>query len=452
MTQNDPTREDLVKEVERLRARLAEWERGETERKRGEEERKILSRVVEQTADAVVITNPAGEIQYVNPAFEKQTGFRREEAIGRTPRIVKSGKQGEAFYEQLWKTISAGQVFRGVLINQRKDGSLYYEEKTITPLKSGDGTITHYLSTGKDITPRMRAEEERNRLVAILEATTDLVAMTTLDGKVVYINAAGRKMLGLEADKTLAGTNLHQLTPEWARILIWGEGIQSALRHGSWSGETAFLDRLGREIPVSQVILAHRTPPGEIEFLSTIARDISHRKAQTATLEYLATHDALTDLPNRTLFFDRLHHTLLAAQREKKTFGLLIADLDRFKEINDSLGHHIGDIVLHEVGTRLRKALRESDTVARIGGDEFAVILPDVNLEGGRSAIRKILKAMEVPFAPERLSLPVHASIGMVLFPDHGNESGLLMRRADQTMYRAKQAGTGYGIYQPGTE
>jgi diguanylate cyclase (GGDEF)-like protein/PAS domain S-box-containing protein len=430
-----------------LRRRLSL--RMETGRKKEEEKSRILSSVVEQTDDSVLITDREGVIEYVNPAFEKRTGFSKEEALGQTPRIVKSGEQGATFYQQLWETISTGRVFRGVLINRRKDGSLYYEEKTITPLKDGNGTITHYVSTGKDITPRMRAEEEHKRLVAILEVTTDLVAITDVDGKMVYLNGAGREMLGIDPEESFSQFKLTDRVPEWARTLLIGEAIPAAIRSGSWSGETAFNDRLGREIPVSQVILAHPSPTGEVEFLSTIARDISYRKAQTAGLEYLATHDNLTNLPNRTLFFDRLNHTLLAAQRVKESFGLLIVDLDRFKEINDTLGHQIGDLILQEVGLRLKEALRESDTVARIGGDEFAVILPGIKLGGGISAVQKILKALEAPFAPDKLSLSVRASIGIALFPEHGQEAGVLMRCADRAMYQAKQAQSGYQIYQP---
>ncbi|TAK09207.1 MAG: diguanylate cyclase [Candidatus Manganitrophaceae bacterium] len=452
MTENDPTKEELLREVERLRTRLTELERVGAGRSREEEERKILSGVVEQTDDSVVITNRAGVIEYVNSAFERRTGFSREEALGRNPRIVKSGKQEAGFYEQLWKTISAGEVFRGVLINQRKDGSLYYEEKTITPLKNEAGVITHYVSTGKDITSRMEAEEERKRLVEILEATTDLVAIADVDGKMVYINGAGRKIFGIGPGDDFAKRNLREVTPEWARVLIWGEGIPSAIRNGSWSGETAFIDSLGQELPVSQVILAHRSQTGEVAFLSTIARDISYRKAQLAGLEYLAMHDPLTDLPNRTLFFDRLNYTLLAAQRVKESFGLLIVDVDRFKEINDALGHHIGDMILQEVGLRLREALRESDTVARIGGDEFAIILPGVKLEGVLSAVRKILKKFESPFNPEKHSLAVSASVGIALFPEQGQQPERLMRFADQAMYQAKKARSGYHVYQPGKE
>ncbi|WDT79380.1 MAG: GGDEF domain-containing protein [Candidatus Manganitrophus sp.] len=124
----------------------------------------------------------------------------------------------------------------------------------------------------------------------------------------------------------------------------------------------------------------------------------------------------------------------------------MIIDLDRFKEINDSLGHPAGDAVLQEVGVRLKRALRDSDTVARIGGDEFAVILPNVNREGGRAAIRKILTALKEPFVLDGGSLFVCASVGMVLFPEHGKEALALIRRADEAMYRAKQSGSGYEI------
>lgn len=448
----DSKKEHLPKKTERIR-NISQTQQGKNVTKwRGEDEGKILSSVVEQTDDSVVITDPEGRIEYVNPAFEQQTGFSKEEAIGKTPRLVKSGKQDAAFYNRLWNTIRAGKVFRGVLVNRRKDGSVYYEEKTITPLLNADGAIVHYVSTGKDITPRMRSEEERRRLVAILEQTTDIVAVTDSEGGIVYLNGTGRKLLGVPPLDRSSAMKLSDVVPEWSRTVLMGEAIPSAIRDGSWSGETAFIDHSGREIPVSHVMLAHRTSEGEVEFLSTIARDISARKLQTAALEHLATHDPLTNLPNRTLFFDRLNYTLLTAQREKESFGLLIVDIDRFKEINDSFGHQVGDAVLQEVGRRLQEALRDSDTVARIGGDEFAVILPNVNLNGGLSAIRKILGALEGPILSNQGPLPVRASIGMTLFPDQGNEALTLIRLADEAMYRAKQSGSGYEVARPDHE
>lgn len=141
-----------------------------------------------------------------------------------------------------------------------------------------------------------------------------------------------------------------------------------------------------------------------------------------------------------------MNYTLLAAQREKGTFVLFILNLDRFKEINDRLGHQIGDVVLKEVGVRFKHELRGSDTVARIGGDEFAVILPNVGLAGGRLAATKILKALEDPIQTDRVSLFTQASIGIVLFPDHGGDVETLLRRADRAMYAAKRSGAGYAV------
>lgn len=404
--------------------------------------------LVEQMEESVIITDSNGMIEYVNPAFETMTGYRREDALGRTPRIIKSGRQGEEFYKHLWKTISSGHVFRGVLMNRRKDGSLYYEQKTITPLKDDRGRIIQYGSTGRDITDQIRADEERARLVTILEATTDLVAITTLQGRVRYMNRAGERMLGLAEKIDPSKINLPDFAPEWARTRLRDEGIPAAIRKGVWSGETAFIDRSGRELPVSQVILAHRAPTGEVEYLSTIARDISDRRAQIVALEYQSTHDPLTGLPNRTLFFDRLNYALVAARREREPFALLFVDLNRFKETNDTLGHHIGDLLLQQVGWRLRGTLRLSDTVARMGGDEFALILPTVGTEGGILTARKILEAVDLPFLLEGVSLSAGASIGIAIYPDHGTDAGILMDRADRAMYAAKENGRGYAVYQ----
>lgn len=124
----------------------------------------MLAGAVEQTADSVVITDSSGNIEYVNPAFESTSGYRRDEVLGRTPRIVKSGVHDESFYKTMWETILGGQVFRAIITNRRKDGSLYYEEKTITPMRDAEGRITHFVSTGKNVTERVKTEEKLNYL------------------------------------------------------------------------------------------------------------------------------------------------------------------------------------------------------------------------------------------------------------------------------------------------
>ena len=166
-------------------------------------------------------------------------------------------------------------------------------------------------------------------------------------------------------------------------------------------------------------------------------------------LERTAFTDLLTQLPNRNRLQDRLEEAIAAAQREVKSFALLMMDLDRFKEINNTLGHHVGDALLQQVAMRLRAKLRESDTIARMGGDEFAVLLPTVTRKQAEMAARMLLQALQTPFTIETHQLDVRTSMGVALYPDHGVDAQTLIQRADVAMYGAKQAGTGFMLYDP---
>lgn len=290
-----------------------------TGRMQAEAQMRKLSSAIEQTADLVLITNRDGVIEYVNPAFVQVTGFRADEAVGCTPRLIKSGNQGTAFYRKMWETILAGTVYRDVIINRRKDGSLYYEEKTITPLKDGDGHITNFVSTGKDVTERMQAQER---------------------------------------------------------------------------------------------------------------------------LEYMAQHDTLTALPNRALLLDRLNQSVARARWHRRRVAVLFIDVDRFKTINDTLGHEAGDRLLQQLGERFGACVREGDTVARFGGDEFVILLGDLASDQDVVAVaQKILEALHAPFDIEGQSLYVTASIGISLFPSDGEDSSALLKNSDIAMYRAKELG-----------
>ena len=175
---------------------------------------------------------------------------------------------------------------------------------------------------------------------------------------------------------------------------------------------------------------------------------IRNANKQADLLQHQAMFDNLTNLPNRVLFSDRLQQTALIARREKRAFGLFAMDLDRFKEINDTLGHHIGDRVLQHVAACTRSCLRESDTVARMGGDEFTILLATVSGQEGAIAVtKKILKAIGKPFMIAGRNLEIGASIGIVLFPQHGDDPDMLLRQADAAMYTAKQAQSGYRVY-----
>jgi diguanylate cyclase (GGDEF)-like protein len=167
---------------------------------------------------------------------------------------------------------------------------------------------------------------------------------------------------------------------------------------------------------------------------------------------YLALHDPLTGLPNRALFQDRLEQGLLSAQRSSSHLGLLIMDLDRFKEINDTFGHYYGDLLLQTMAARLRTRLRTSDTIARLGGDEFALVLPEADTEGACRVARSIQQVFLEPVSIEDRSLDLRVSIGIAVYPHHGDDATALFRHADVAMYVAKQDGAGYAVYDPGRD
>ena len=219
----------------------------------------------------------------------------------------------------------------------------------------------------------------------------------------------------------------------------------------SGAHETMGKRKNGSLFPLESVVSSMQVGSRHL-FIATL-RDISERKAQTDALEYQALHDALTGLPNRSLFGDRLRQALLAARRNQKMFGVLLLDLDRFKDINDSLGHDRGDSLLQEVTARLRGVLRATDTIARLGGDEFAVLTTDAkHPEDVVSTAKKILASLEGPFAIGDQMVETGASIGIAMYPLHGDDPSTLLRRADVAMYVAKRSGGGYAQYQPEQE
>jgi diguanylate cyclase (GGDEF)-like protein/PAS domain S-box-containing protein len=292
------------------------------------------------------------------------------------------------------------------------------------------------------------AEEERARLVQILEATSDYVCMTDPAGMITYLNAAGRKLIGAP-EPGGAGRSAGEIYPAWARELIEREGKSVASREGVWAGETAILAADGTEIPVSQVIIAHRAPGGDIRFFSTIARDMRERKAYEARLQYLANYDPLTGLPNRDLLGDRTLQAVAHARRAGRPAALLVLNLDRFKLVNESYSHGAGDTLLRMVADRLRSAVREGDTVARLGADAFAVLATDLARPDDVVPVaRKIREAMHAPFWIEGRDLHVTLSIGASVYPRDGEEFDILLRNADAAMHRVKTDGrNGFQFY-----
>lgn len=283
---------------------------------------------------------------------------------------------------------------------------------------------------------RRTARRELERLVAILEATPDLVAIADAEQRTVYVNRAGREIMGYGPDEDLTAIHALDRYPleDWPRLqAVW----QTVRESGVWSGENRLLTREGAEVPVSQVFLCHRTPDGAADYFSTIARDISERKRYERDLAALAYHDPLTGLFNRRRFMEELDREVKHARRYQRALTVLYLDLDGLKATNDQFGHACGDALIQDVAELIRSTIRETDIAGRLGGDEFVVLLPGTGLaDSAQVAQRLIQLAREHPAAPS-------FSIGIASFPDQGVSPDQLLAAADSAMYQSKQQGGG---------
>ncbi|HEY8739113.1 MAG TPA: EAL domain-containing protein [Candidatus Dormibacteraeota bacterium] len=302
---------------------------------------------------------------------------------------------------------------------------------------------------------RRRAERSleaaRERITGVLENVADGIITMDQNGRVQSLNAAARRLFGYLAEDVI-GTTVDTLISDANREQLLTRLLVFTTQGGSRSEAAPALETVGRRMDGSTFPLELRPSEmslaGQRVFIVSL-RDISDRRAQTEALQYQALHDALTGLPNRTLVGDRLHQAIASATREKRPVALLLLDLDRFKEVNDTMGHAYGDLLLQQVASRIRNLLREADTVARLGGDEFAILPSGATAkEGAVRTAQKVVKAFEKPFIIDDRAFDIRASIGIALYPQHGEDAETLMRRADVAMYVAKRGKKPYELYE----
>lgn len=414
------------------------------ERVESEVKLRSLSTAIEQSPISVVITNGDANIEYVNPRFEEVTGYISQEAIGHNPRILQSGLTPERTYLELWDTVTQGRVWHGELVNKRKNGEIYWEDAHIAPVMDDTGKVTHYVAAKIDITQRKRNEEairqSEARLQFMLENSPIAVRITSIaTHKVLFANPCYVDLIGTLPDQEISvNPRQYYVNPqdydEALELLGRGERVTNKLvelnvpsAHSKTKWALA-----------SYLQLEYQNEPVVLGWFY----DISDRKMMEEKIQHLAHFDSLTDLPNRALFADRLQQALVSAKRDKTHSALLFIDLDRFKPINDTLGHNVGDQLLKDAAHRIQDCLRESDTVARIGGDEFVVLLPTIEaVQDALSVAEKIHDSLNQPFDSSAQSLRISCSTGIAIYPEHGNDGNALIKNADIAMYYAKDAG-----------
>jgi diguanylate cyclase (GGDEF)-like protein/PAS domain S-box-containing protein len=288
--------------------------------------------------------------------------------------------------------------------------------------------------------------EEQERAQITLNSIGDAVISTDVGGHVTYLNATAEAMTGwsLEEARGCPLEQVFQIADATSRKTAQTPMTLAILENRTvgLSSNCVLIRRDGSEAAIEDSAAPIHDRRGHVTGAVIVFRDVSMSRALSQKMAHLAQHDSLTDLPNRILFDDRLAQALALAQRHHQRLALLFLDLDRFKVINDSLGHAIGDRLLQSVAERLLGCVRSSDTVSRQGGDEFVILLPEVTQPRDAAVTaEKVLLALSTPHRIDRQDLHLAASIGIVTYPDDGTDAAALLKHADLAMYRAKDAG-----------
>lgn len=284
-------------------------------------------------------------------------------------------------------------------------------------------------------------QESEEIFRTITENVDDLIALLDTEGRRLYNSPSYRKIFGKDTPK-VGSSSFNEIHPEdrdrikaiFRRTVKTGVGERSEFRFLLKDGSIRYVESQGNVV---------HDASGKVSKVVVVSRDVTARKRVEEKLRHLSYHDMLTGLPNRILFSDRLKQAIVAARRDKKhTLSLMFMDLDNFKDINDTFGHATGDRVLKEVADRIQDCLRESDTAARMGGDEFVVLLPTIEApEDAMLVAEKIRHAVCQPIAMGDHNLNISTSIGIAVYPEHGSQEDALFKNADTAMYHAKDSG-----------
>lgn len=415
--------------------------------------------LAESISDVICSTDSRLALNYVSPSVNAVLGYDVDWVFKNGwQSIIANPKQLAGIYSLMERVsralgdVQALNTLRDEVQTQlflfdclRADGRKVPIELRLVLVWDEHGAFEGILGVGRDISQQRRAEKDLRMAATVFEHSTSAILITDPAGYIVQANEAFSRVSGYAVSDVLDQLP-NMLTVDEQQEAHLRYVLKQLHQHSTWEGEVWLKRRNGEHYPAWVGITAVFDDEGDLASYVCFFSDISERKASEQRIHRLAYYDALTHLPNRTLFQDRLHTALQAAERQKSWVVLMFLDLDRFKPINDSLGHAAGDRMLKEMATRLLGCVAEDDTVARMGGDEFTLLLqPRVNREMALNraihVAEQILASLVKPFVLEGREFFVTASIGIALSPQDGNELSQLMKNADTAMYHAKERG-----------
>ncbi|EME71868.1 PAS/PAC domain-containing protein [Paramagnetospirillum caucaseum] len=421
--------------VERLKTDIAERSAAASRLKESEER---LWRILEESPVGVSVSRRRdGKVVFANTRFTDIIGMSKEEFLGSTAR--------EHYVDDAQRQVVLAILRRDGHLDdaevefRRKNGSPFWSLLTIRSADFEGEKVN--LAWIYDITERKAAEQQILLASKVLENVTEAVLITDAENRIIFVNPAfttiteysKEEVLGRDPSFLRSGRHEPEFYTNLWRVLS---------ESGHWEGEIWNRRKSGAFYAEWLSINALRDGGGGMTHFVAVFSDITHRKEDEERIWRQANYDALTGLPNRSLFLDRLNQAVRQSRREKKRFALLFLDLDGFKAVNDTLGHAAGDVLLQQTATRLSECVRATDTLARLAGDEFVVILDGVHGSDDPAKVAaKILAVLDKPYDLEAGTAQVHGSIGIALYPDDAGDGPALIRRADAAMYAVKRGG-----------
>jgi diguanylate cyclase (GGDEF)-like protein/PAS domain S-box-containing protein len=422
-----------------------------TERRRAQEALRRMAAMVATSTDGILAVDVNGLVVNWNLGAERMYGYSAEEIIGQPIATIVPDAQSDELTALLGRVRRGEPIEQIETIRKRKDGSIVEVSISFAPLTDVTGNFVASAAIHRDISharraaEALRASEERYR--RIVETAYEGIWVIDAKNVTTFVNPRMAEMLGLTVDEML-GRPLFDFLGADSRA-NFASSHPDRLKGNSQQREVRFTRKDGTDLWTLLSIRPSMSEAGRYEGSLAMVMDITERRRDQKALEYQALHDALTGLPNRLLLADHLSEALISARAAHQQVAVLIVDLDHFKEVNEAFGMQAGDRLLEQVGPRLRAEIRAEDMVARLSGDEFAVLMTDTDAKAATVKAQCLLEALERPFEVEGQHLDVAMSIGIAIFPDDGDDPNTLLRRADIALFVAKQPRGAYVRFAP---
>lgn len=410
----------------------------EIERSARETQVRLLA-VMNNSVSLMAVKDATGRYQFANPRFEQTFGFATGQAIGKTDlqlfpdAVSKIFRESELEAMRLRKEIEREETLPLA-------GGDHHFLAVRFPLFDNDGAITGLCFQATDITARKRAEESLRLAAMVFDRASEGVMVTDTEQCILTVNDAFTTLTGFTRQEVV-GRKPSLLRSEKTPPELYVEMWERVNRLGVWQGEIWNRRKNGEAFLEWLSINTVKDKSGKVVNYVGMFSDITTVRESQQRVEYLATHDELTGLPNRALFNDRLHLALARAERSRESIGVVFIDLDNFKVVNDTLGHATGDKLLKQAALRLLDCVRAEDTVARLGGDEFVVLLETADRHEATLTAERLLSTLSASYQFDEHECFISASIGLSMFPEDATDASALMRNADSAMYRAKDHG-----------